>query len=222
MPRNDFSRDRYAQMVVDAFQEFKLGLQVSPRHDIFLDGQWKVSGSAFRIVRDRAYHHGTMLLASDLDKLRTLLKSPVSKAMQRTGSTISSIVSLVKNLSDADIGYKIGPLDHDLFCQLLGREFEKLDDTVLETVEVCERDLVENEEIVLIAKDLASDDWILDKTPPFEMEFPQARIKVEEGRIVDSEDEQWLGGRFDVETFSRLVQGETTAQSVLGTNKTFY
>ena len=33
-----------------------------------------VSGSAYKIVKDRAYHHGTMLISTRLDTLGELLK----------------------------------------------------------------------------------------------------------------------------------------------------
>ena len=35
----------------------------------------KVSGSAYKIVKDRAYHHGTMLISTRLDTLGELLRS---------------------------------------------------------------------------------------------------------------------------------------------------
>jgi lipoate-protein ligase A len=34
-----------------------------------------VSGSAYKIVKDRAYHHGTMLISSDLTLIRDLLNN---------------------------------------------------------------------------------------------------------------------------------------------------
>lgn len=34
-----------------------------------------VSGSAYKIVKDRAYHHGTMLISTELDTLGQLLRS---------------------------------------------------------------------------------------------------------------------------------------------------
>jgi len=35
----------------------------------------QVSGAAYKLVRLRAYHHATMLLSSDLEKLRQSLRS---------------------------------------------------------------------------------------------------------------------------------------------------
>ena len=38
-------------------------------------GDVYVSGSAYKIVKDRAYHHGTMLISTKLDTLGELLRS---------------------------------------------------------------------------------------------------------------------------------------------------
>ena len=38
-------------------------------------GDVYVSGSAYKIVKDRAYHHGTMLISTKLDTLGELLRT---------------------------------------------------------------------------------------------------------------------------------------------------
>ena len=40
-----------------------------------------VSGSAYKIVKDRAYHHGTMLISTQLDTLGELLRSNKVRAV---------------------------------------------------------------------------------------------------------------------------------------------
>ena len=53
------------------------GCKVTERGDIVLfkgEEGYKVSGSAYKVSKDIAYHHGTMLLGSNLDKLRRALK----------------------------------------------------------------------------------------------------------------------------------------------------
>ena len=40
-----------------------------------------VSGSAYKIVKDRAYHHGTMLISTKLDTLGELLRSGKVRAI---------------------------------------------------------------------------------------------------------------------------------------------
>lgn len=205
MPRDVFSRTRYAQMVVDALGGRIRGLKVSPRHDIFVEERWKVSGSAYRLVRGRAYHHGTMLLDCNLQRLTMALQSPVTTEMHGVGSAISSVVSPVKNLSDVAQG--ADALDHDHFCRLLAQEFAQLEgDLPLDEIVVSEAELARNEEICSIAMSMKSIAWTFDKTPPFAIKLSIGTIKVEDGIIVESDDKRLIGRRFDVDTFSSLLQ----------------
>lgn len=46
------------------------------------NGRLYVSGSAYKIVKDRAYHHGTMLISTRLDTLGELLRSNKVRAVR--------------------------------------------------------------------------------------------------------------------------------------------
>src|SRR5579862_84062 len=78
MPRHEFNRQTYAVMVVRAMERRGVtGSRVTERGDItFSNGEvgYKISGSAYKVSKDIAYHHGTMLLNSDLDELRRALR----------------------------------------------------------------------------------------------------------------------------------------------------
>lgn len=95
MPRDQFDRRQAAQMVCDALLSVNKNVHVNERNDICMS-EYKISGSAYRIVRERAYHHGTMLLSSDLGKLRTLLRSPV-EILERP--SVCSVTASVANLT---------------------------------------------------------------------------------------------------------------------------
>jgi lipoate---protein ligase len=78
MPRHEFNRQTYAEMIVRAIERKGVsGCKVTQRGDIAMhkgeDG-YKVSGSAYKVAKDMAYHHGTMLLGSDLNELRKALR----------------------------------------------------------------------------------------------------------------------------------------------------
>jgi len=78
MPRHEFNRRTYAEMVVRAVERHGVtGCRVTERGDItFVNGEvgCKISGSAYKVAKDLAYHHGTMLLNSELDELRKALR----------------------------------------------------------------------------------------------------------------------------------------------------
>jgi lipoate-protein ligase A len=138
-PRVDFTRDKHAEMVVRALR--KLGIErarVNERHDIVLDQghekrdsdlpdthvtpytvpegalprPLKVSGSAYKLTRQRALHHATTLLSSpNLHIIPHYLRSPAKNLIQAQG--VESVSSPVAN-----IGLDVAP-----FQKCLQEEF---------------------------------------------------------------------------------------------------
>ena len=78
MPRQEFNRKTYAEMIVRSIERRNVhGCRVTDRGDIVRvqgDMGFKVSGSAYKVSKDIAYHHGTMLLNSNLEDLKRALK----------------------------------------------------------------------------------------------------------------------------------------------------
>ncbi|KAI9848205.1 MAG: Biotin/lipoate A/B protein ligase [Sclerophora amabilis] len=124
-PTAEFNRDKHAEMVVRALR--KLGVdraRVNERHDIVLDqgthrvdvelGDYhtsaytvaagreelvplKVSGSAYKLTRLRALHHGTCLLSSrNLNAISQYLRSPARPYIKARG--VESVSSPVGNI----------------------------------------------------------------------------------------------------------------------------
>ncbi|KAH9002269.1 Lipoyltransferase and lipoate-protein ligase [Lactarius hatsudake] len=83
LPRSSFDR--------------KFDARVNERNDVCLFSDIHVSGSAYKIVKDRAYHHGTMLISSQLGTLGDVLH--VSKDSMMTRG-VASVRSPVKNLRE--------------------------------------------------------------------------------------------------------------------------
>ncbi|PFH62125.1 hypothetical protein XA68_14964 [Ophiocordyceps unilateralis] len=100
-PTSAFDRDRHAQMVVRALAALGRQARVNARHDIVIDDEafctLKVSGSAYKVTRLRALHHGTCLLRSpNLSKISGLLRSPAATVIKARG--VESVRSKVANL----------------------------------------------------------------------------------------------------------------------------
>ena len=98
LPRLLFTRAHGAELVAKAIRE-RLGVEqctVNDRNDVIVRTQDKdlkvcstfprprcggavaddeVSGSAYKIIQHRAYHHGTMLISSSVDELGKALRS---------------------------------------------------------------------------------------------------------------------------------------------------
>ncbi|EAW08038.1 putative lipoate--protein ligase [Aspergillus clavatus NRRL 1] len=115
-PRTTFTRNKHAEMVVRALHRIgATNTSVNDRHDIvmsvgpnehggsveFLDTQpRKISGSAFKLTRHRALHHGTCLLDSpNINNLGSFLRSPARDYIKAKG--VESVRSPVTNVSTA-------------------------------------------------------------------------------------------------------------------------
>lgn len=73
VPRTSFDRGATAQVVLRAVRALGIDAHVNERNDICVGGE-KASGSAYKIVSGRAYHHGTMLITTKLETLGDLLR----------------------------------------------------------------------------------------------------------------------------------------------------
>ncbi|NLV35290.1 MAG: lipoate--protein ligase [Clostridiaceae bacterium] len=91
-----YNLDKQLDVILNAVRSFGIGAQRSGRNDIIADGR-KFSGNAFCFRKRSAYHHGTILVSSDFDKLSKYLQVSEEK-MRYKG--VQSVQSRVVNLSE--------------------------------------------------------------------------------------------------------------------------
>jgi lipoate-protein ligase A len=94
--REVYSKERNNEILCRAIGRFGITAEPSGRNDIVVDGR-KVSGSAFKLTGDRAFHHGTLLIRTDLSRLGQYL-TPDKEKFASKG--VSSVKSRVANLSE--------------------------------------------------------------------------------------------------------------------------
>mmetsp|Transcript_11146 Transcript_11146/g.41639 ORF Transcript_11146/g.41639 Transcript_11146/m.41639 type:complete len:351 (-) Transcript_11146:63-1115(-) len=114
MPKDRYNKDKNFGIIQKALQEYGIGAEVSGRNDMTVNGR-KISGSAFKETRDRAIHHGTILLDLDLGALQRYL-NPHKLKLQSKG--VDSVVSRVQNLKELN-----PELEHDALCEKLIQQF---------------------------------------------------------------------------------------------------
>ncbi|MDC7224549.1 MAG: lipoate--protein ligase [Spirochaetales bacterium] len=142
----------------------KLGIEsrVSGRNDLVVerDGELrKFSGSAFRKLSDRAFHHGTLLINSDLSRLNNYL-TPPEKKLEAKG--VKSVRSRVVNLAELNEG-----IDHEILCREISAQFESTFSRPVRTVKI-NREFMEGKEgFAPLYEKMKSPDWIYGKTPTF-------------------------------------------------------
>ncbi|MES2965839.1 MAG: lipoate--protein ligase [Bdellovibrionota bacterium] len=117
-PKEGYDRAVNSTIILRALEKFGIRAEASGRNDLVVpmeDGPRKFSGSAFRETRDRAFHHGTVLMSANLSRLADYL-TPHPKKMQSKGR--ASVRSRVMNLNE------IAPsLNHDSLCPAIIETF---------------------------------------------------------------------------------------------------
>lgn len=168
----------------------------------------KVSGSAYKLVNKRAYHHGTMLLSASLGSLGSSLRNDRGDLLVTKG--VASVPAPVANLSDAFPDRK-AMLSHDVFVQSVVAEFHRTYPAAsntasnTRTLEVDESSLDRPElnegrwKLKENFDELQSWTWVFGQTPEF-----THRVSMHDASELDSSSEQGKGwGPFSVEVHSK-------------------
>ena len=96
MPQAEYDLDRQFSVIAEAVNLLGLQAERSGRNDVLVEGR-KFSGNAFFKHNGNAYHHGTLLIDVDMDKLGRYL-NPSKAKLQAKG--VDSVRSRVVNLRE--------------------------------------------------------------------------------------------------------------------------
>lgn len=96
MPQPEYHLDRQLTVIQQAVQAFGIPAQRSGRNDV-LAGDRKFSGNAFYKNGKQAYHHGTLLVSADLQRMSRYLNPGKAKLAAKG---VDSVRSRVCNLSE--------------------------------------------------------------------------------------------------------------------------
>ena len=191
----EFKRRTHAEMVVRAIEKVRESMikhhagtakgrnvRVNERHDIVMDAvtegsaneeetTLKVSGSAFKLTKGRAVHHGTLLFASPhLGSIGKLLHSPVKDIITAKG--VASVRSAVGSLfSPANSGQLREMLDNGIAAQFKdmysdadkGEVYAFVSDADANGATKVGKDISKGME------EMKSPEWIFEQTPSFSL-----------------------------------------------------
>lgn len=196
VPNNKaFNRNKHAEMVVQAIQGIpsktafqgvellppylKEGIRVNERHDIVMpartdgglalvkDGQTvKVSGSAYKLTRGRALHHGTLLISSpNLKSIGSYLRSPAKGFIDAKG--VESVRSPIGNLRFANDSSVRNALKEEIEKSIAGVFGDRYRVGKADLSTVGESDTRNHAAIDAGMTELRSRDWKFLQTPAF-------------------------------------------------------
>ncbi len=87
--------DDFLKPIVDVFTDLGIPVAVGKRKDLWLQHEYKITGTASHVAKNRELHHGTLLYDTNLEMMG---KSLSSKQKDEGVKAIASVRSTVKNL----------------------------------------------------------------------------------------------------------------------------
>ncbi len=100
MGEENYDLEKQLQVIRTACSLAGIQTKFSGRNDILANGQ-KFSGNAFYHAQGKAYHHGTLLINVDMDKLSRYLNPPKAKLESKGVASVRSRVVNLKSLNEA-------------------------------------------------------------------------------------------------------------------------
>lgn len=157
-PKTGYNQDANFAIIINALKSFGIEAALSGRNDMQV-GTRKISGSAFKHTSDRSFHHGTLLVDANMQKLGDYL-NPHPLKLKAKG--IKSVRSRVANLTEFNPTINHDNLSSaiiDAFCDYYGQK------VALEALD--EASLLQEPMLNAYYEQMADWDWRFGKTPNF-------------------------------------------------------
>lgn len=145
--KEDYDVDKQLQVILEAVRSFGIQADKSGRNDITVYEK-KFSGNAFYQEGEKCYHHGTILVAVDMNKLSHYLNVSREKLVAKG---VESVKARVTNLSEFSKEVTI-----DTMKDALIKAFERVYERPLSQYDFGE---VEEEELKALVKKFSSWDY---------------------------------------------------------------
>jgi len=160
MNQKHYNLEKQHSVIIDALSKFNVKADFSGRNDMLIDGK-KFSGHAYYTNNNKSYHHGTLMVNSDLDKLGYYLK-PSEKKIKSKG--IDSVRSRVTNITEVNNEVTIEMLKQSMdesFCKIYTGEC---------TYEIYE---LEVDPLIALYDKYSSWQWIFGQSPKFDASYTE-------------------------------------------------
>lgn len=168
------NRKQNLNFIINALKGTLLELKINERSDLVVENggkNYKVSGSAFKQVKDRGLHHGTLLINADLENIRGLL-NPTREGIE--SKSIRSVSSSVINLNEIDNSFT-----YETAVELITSHWEKIHTS--KKVIIDEKDFNFNKKGMF-----TSWDWVWKETPKFSYHNKYSTITIHKGYISEA------------------------------------
>ena len=173
-------KEQNNKIILNALSALEINAYLSQRSDLLVnqDGPKKFSGSAFKQKKDRSFHHGTLLINSDLKMLNHYLHTDQLNIESKSTKSVRSSVINLKSINES--------LDSDKLIESLRKSFGDFFDLEVKMKSI--NDISFNSEYF---NEINKWQWIFGETPLFENSSEDdsylINVKVKKAQIIDIE-----------------------------------
>jgi lipoate-protein ligase A len=157
-PSDAYDQEANFTIIINALQKLGIDATLSGRNDMQV-GDRKISGSAFRHAADRSFHHGTLLVNANMQKLGDYL-NPHPLKLKAKG--IKSVRARVANLVDFN-----ETINHETLSDAIIEAFCEYHGESAQVEQLDEASLAKQPTLNAYYQQMADWDWRFGKTPEF-------------------------------------------------------
>ncbi|WP_051464814.1 lipoate--protein ligase family protein [Carnimonas nigrificans] len=186
MPQQHYHRHIATGMIRDFLTQWGINATINDRNDMVIrsaNEDYKFSGSAYRATQGKYLHHGTLLIDSNLDRLRSALQPPAAdieaKGIASRRSHVINLASVSTSISVEQLLKALPLCFKDYFAPLGDVSLARADAGAI---------IADDHPLIIEQQQWA---WVYGKTPRFIQRFTGqvkghtylAHIAVNQGRI---------------------------------------
>ena len=157
-PSDAYDQEANFTIIINALKKLGIDATLSGRNDMQV-GDRKISGSAFRHAADRSFHHGTLLVNANMQKLGDYL-NPHPLKLKAKG--IKSVRARVANLVDFN-----ETINHETLSDAIIEAFCEYHGETAQVEQLDEASLAKQPTLNAYYQQMADWDWRFGKTPEF-------------------------------------------------------
>ena len=157
-PSDAYDQEANFTIIINALKKLGIDATLSGRNDLQV-GDRKISGSAFRHADDRSFHHGTLLVNANMQKLGDYL-NPHPLKLKAKG--IKSVRARVANLVDFN-----ETINHETLSNAIIEAFCEYHGETAQVEQLDEASLAKQPTLNAYYQQMADWDWRFGKTPEF-------------------------------------------------------
>jgi len=157
-PSDAYDQEANFTVIINALKKLGIDATLSGRNDMQV-GDRKISGSAFRHAADRSFHHGTLLVNANMQKLGDYL-NPHPLKLKAKG--IKSVRARVANLVDFNEA-----INHETLSDAIIEAFCEYHGETAQVEQLDEASLAKQPTLNAYYQQMADWDWRFGKTPEF-------------------------------------------------------